>query len=64
MKRIKRIFIILAFSLFFAVSAVDEDKIKNRRITPVVFTIENVPQYGRRIPMKRHYQPDYLIRLI
>lgn len=63
MKIFRKLLITIALSLLLAVYSVDSGKIKNRRQAPVVFTIERIPQYSRKIPMKRHFKPDFIAQL-
>ncbi|TAL69546.1 MAG: hypothetical protein EPN82_06860 [Bacteroidetes bacterium] len=55
---------LIAITLSFALAMLTVDVSRSiRNPVPYVYKIDTLPNYGRKRPLKKHYEPDFSAKL-
>ena len=59
----KRYILTFIISIMMAIESVDVGDIKNRQQVPVVYSIDSLPRYWRKMPVRKHFKPEFTVKL-
>ena len=58
----KNLIVALLISFYLAIESVDNRNVISRELVPIVLSIDNLPVYGRKMPLKRHFIPEFVVK--
>ncbi len=59
----KRYLLTFIISIMLAIRSVDMSEIKNRQQVPVIYSIDSLPQYWRKMPVRKHFYAEFIVKL-